>query len=148
MSVPRGAGFPREGEGNARPSGTAGGSSDPLPLPGGLWMRHEPGQTVTVGLTQEFQARVGRVTRFRGPLPGTFHRQGEPLVSLESEKWVGHFSNPLDGTIVEVNDAWYRDPSSLSSCPWVEAWFYRLLPAGPSTGPPSDRVPGRDPPGP
>ncbi len=119
-------------EGPALPT-AQGKPSDPLPMPGGLWMCREPGQTVTVGLTQEFQAQVGRVTRFRGPTPGSFHRQGESLVSLESEKWVGHFSNPIDGTVLEVNEAWYRDPSALGSCPWREAWLYRLLPLESST---------------
>jgi glycine cleavage system H lipoate-binding protein len=87
-----------------------------------------------VGLTKEVRAQVGRVTRFRGPSPGTFHRQGEPLISLESEKWVGHFSNPLDGTVTEVNEAWYRDPSALGACPLEDAWFYRLLPKAPLVG--------------
>ncbi len=119
---------PRHRREDPKPTAVAGQPPDPVPLPGGLWICQEPGHRVTVGLTQELQSQVGRVTRFRGPVPGTFHRQGEPLVSLESEKWVGHQPNPLDGTVVEVHEAWYHDPSALGSCPWKEAWFYRLLP--------------------
>jgi glycine cleavage system H lipoate-binding protein len=134
--------------GDPEPTGQAPGACPagvPALLHSGLWTRQELDRVVTVGLAEEMIGKVGRVMRFRGPVPGTFHRRGEPLVSLESEKWVGHFPNPLDGTVLEVNEHWYREPWALNSCPWTEAWFYRLLPASSVGGRPPDPRPERGP---
>ena len=95
-----------------------------------LWVRREPDGSVTVGMTDRGQRRAGRVVHWRGPAIGTVHRKGEAVVSLESEKWVGHLAMPLDGTIVGTNEALYGDPSAINHDPYGRGWFYRIRPDG------------------
>ena len=96
-----------------------------------LWGRREADGAITVGMTDVGQRRTGPVVHWRGPTVGTVLRKGEPVVSLESEKWVGHLAMPFDGTIVAANGALYGDPSAINRDPYGQGWFYRARPEGP-----------------
>ena len=96
-----------------------------------LWGRRESDGSVTIGMTDVGQRRTGPVVHWRGPTVGTVHRKGEPVVSLESEKWVGHLAMPFDGTIVATNEALYGDPSAINRDPFGHGWLYRARPHGP-----------------
>ena len=93
---------------------------------GDLWTRREPDGTLTVGLTDEGQQRTGRIVHWRGPTLGAVCRRGDAIVSLESEKWVGHLPAPTSGTIVASHDALISDPSPINRDPYGEGWFYRI----------------------
>lgn len=95
-----------------------------------LWVRREPDGSVTVGLTDEGQQRTGRIVHWRGPVLGAVHHHGDAVVSLESEKWVGHLPAPAGGTIVATHDALTADPSPINRDPYGEGWFYRIRPDG------------------
>ena len=84
--------------------------------------------SVTVGLTVRGQELVGSVVHFRGPDARRRFRAHEPVVSLESSKWVGHLAMPADGEIVETNGAAVADPGLINRDPQGAGWLYRYRP--------------------
>ncbi len=102
------------------------------PLPGGeLWAREGPAGEFVLGLTRSASERVGRLVHVRGPAQGSRIRAGEPALSLESEKWVGHLSVPAAGTVVATNPAAVADPPLVQRDPEGEGWLLRLRPDRP-----------------
>lgn len=128
------------GESDPLSATRSGPSGVPCLLDVDLWARREPDGSVTIGITDRAQLRAGPVVHWRGPAVGTFHRKGEAVVSLESEKWVGHLPMPLDGTIVATNEALYGDPTTINRDPYGRGWFYRIHPEGPDELEGSDLV--------
>ena len=110
------------------------------PVPQGLWARRESDHSFTVGLREETRQKVGRITAFRGPVPGSSYRSGDPVVSIESDKWVGHFPLPMDGIVVAVNESLYQDPSPINRDPQGSGWLFRYRPSG-THGPEADPPP-------
>lgn len=96
-----------------------------------LWCRRDRDGSYLIGLSQVAQDRAGRVAHYRGPVVGGRYGRGEPAVSLESEKWVGHLPLPVPGTVVDVNHALESDPSLINRDPYGEGWLYRMRPEDP-----------------
>ncbi len=97
-----------------------------------LWYRSDADGTVVVGLTDDAQRRAGALAHYRGPRPGRSYRAGEPAISLESEKWVGHLGLPVDGTVISTNPAVEADPASINRDPYGAGWLYRMRPRDPA----------------
>ncbi len=111
-------------------------SSGPDPAPTcrigpDLWFRREDATTYRVGLTDAAQRRAGPIVHCRGPEAGRSYRRGEPVVSIESQKWVGHLGVPVDGTVLETNPLVEADPATINRDPYGAGWLYRLHPSGP-----------------
>jgi glycine cleavage system H protein len=98
-----------------------------------FWFRRESDETYLVGLTDAAQRRAGVLAHYRGPVPGRTYRAGEPALSLESEKWVGHLSLPVDGTVVETNRAAEAHPTTINQDPYGSGWLYRVRPSKPGS---------------
>ena len=91
-----------------------------------LWFRRAEDGTVVVGLTEAAQQRAGPIAHYRGPSTGRAYRAGEPALSLESEKWVGHLALPVEGLVVETNALAERDPSTINRDPYGAGWLFRM----------------------
>jgi len=98
-----------------------------------LWFRRDADGTYLVGLTDLAQRRAGTLAHYRGPAAGRLYRAGEPAVSLESEKWVGHLGLPVDGTVVATNPAAEADPRTINQDPYGAGWLYRMRPLEPGS---------------
>jgi glycine cleavage system H protein len=98
-----------------------------------LWYRPEVDGTYRVGLTDAAQRRAGALAHYRGPVAGREYRAGEPAVSLESEKWVGHLGIPVDGTVVATNGAAEADPTTINRDPYGAGWLYQMRPREPGS---------------
>ncbi|HLY77565.1 MAG TPA: glycine cleavage system protein H [Thermoplasmata archaeon] len=98
-----------------------------------LWFRAEPDGTYVMGLTEAAQRRAGPLAHYRGPVAGRAYRAGEPALSLESEKWVGHLGLPVDGQVVATNPAAEADPPVINRDPYGAGWLYRMRPREPGT---------------
>lgn len=103
------------------------------PIGPDLWFRRDPDGTYVIGLTESAQRRVGSVAHYRGPTVGRSYRAGEPAVSLESEKWVGHLGLPVDGTVVAANPLIETDPTVVNRDPHGSGWLYRMRPREPGS---------------
>jgi glycine cleavage system H protein len=96
-----------------------------------LWFRREADGTYVVGLSDAAQRRAGPLAHYRGPIAGRTYRAGEPALSLESAKWVGHLGLPVDGSVVASNAQAESDPTTINRDPYGVGWLYRMRPKEP-----------------
>ena len=93
-----------------------------------LWFRRGLGGTYVIGLTHAAQRRAGTIAHYRGPEVGRRYRKDESAVTLESDKWVGHLTLPVAGTVVETNETLAADPGAINREPYGAGWLYRMRP--------------------
>jgi glycine cleavage system H protein len=94
-----------------------------------VWLRFGPDGTVTLGMTDSAQARVGKLVNIRIKAVGKTVRKGGSAGTIESAKWVGPFPAPLSGEIVETNEATFRrDILAANKDPYGRGWILRMRP--------------------
>lgn len=76
-----------------------------------------------VGITHHAQDALGDVVFVDLPQAGTPAVAGRVVGEIESTKSVGELYAPVDGEIVEVNDALADDPSLVNSDPYGAGWM-------------------------
>ncbi|GAA5150704.1 glycine cleavage system protein GcvH [Microbacterium pseudoresistens] len=84
------------------------------------------GTTATVGITDYAADKLGDVVFVELPAVGTAVTANAVVGEIESTKSVGELYAPLDGTIVEVNDAVVDDPSLVNSAPFESGWLVKI----------------------
>jgi glycine cleavage system H protein len=95
------------------------------------WLKIEKG-VATVGITQHATEQLGDLVFVELPEAGTSFSKGDTAATLESVKAASDVYSPLDGEIVEVNDAIVDDPSIVNSDPMGKGWFFKIKLADPS----------------
>ena len=90
------------------------------------------GQSVTQGLTDFGQAIAGEIIYVEAPRVGREVRQGDPLMSMESGKWVGRVRATVGGRIAAANDALESDSTLVNSDPYGEGWLVQIDMADPA----------------
>ncbi len=89
------------------------------------WLLVE-GDIVTVGITAHAAEQLGDVVFVELPEVGTEVAKDDEIVVIESVKAASDILAPLDGEVVEVNDAIVNEPSKVNDDPEGEAWFFKL----------------------
>lgn len=92
------------------------------------WLVTE-GDIVTVGITKHAAEQLGDVVFVELPEVGTEITKDEEVVVIESVKAASDILAPLDGEIVEVNEAIVDAPSKVNEDPEGEAWFFKVKPS-------------------
>lgn len=82
-------------------------------------------EVVTVGITAYAATQLGDVVFIELPEPGREVTKGEEIVVIESVKAASDIMAPLDGEIVEVNDALVETPGLVNEDAEA-AWFFRM----------------------
>ncbi|RFU14316.1 glycine cleavage system protein GcvH [Rhodobacteraceae bacterium W635] len=95
------------------------------------WLRAE-GDTVTVGITEHAATQLGDVVFVELPEAGTTVAKDDEIVVIESVKAASDIMAPIDGEIVEVNDALADNPGLVNEDPLGEAWFFKVKASDPS----------------
>ncbi|MCG5499572.1 glycine cleavage system protein H [Ectothiorhodospira lacustris] len=90
-----------------------------------VWLRREPGDILTVGMTDLSQAIAGKILHVRVRRPGSRRPPGKPVATIESGKWAGPVPNFVDCTILEINEAVMATPALLNQDPFG-AWIARV----------------------
>ncbi|SIS77264.1 glycine cleavage system protein GcvH [Phaeovulum vinaykumarii] len=93
------------------------------------WLRPE-GDLVVVGITAHAAEQLGDVVFVELPEPGPVEK-GAEIVVIESVKAASDIVAPLDGEIVEINEALAETPGQINEAP-LEAWFFKIRPADPA----------------
>lgn len=94
-----------------------------------VWVRFDPGELVTMGMTDPAQSRCGKVVSVRFKAVGRRVALGQSLATIESAKWVGPFPAVLSGEIAETNEAAFRrDVLVANRDPYGAGWLVRLRP--------------------
>ncbi|MCP4428709.1 MAG: glycine cleavage system protein H [Chloroflexi bacterium] len=94
-----------------------------------VWVRPEDDGTITVGMTDAAQHIAGKVIIAMPKKVGRKVKKGRSAGTVESGKWVGPIKSPVNGLVVEANDALRADPSPLNTDPYGGGWFVRIEPS-------------------
>lgn len=94
------------------------------------WLKIENG-VATVGITTHAAEQLGDLVFVELPEVGATFSKGGDAATVESVKAASDVYCPLDGEIVEVNEAITSDPSLVNSDPQGAGWFFKLKLANP-----------------
>lgn len=89
------------------------------------WLRIEASGEVTVGITSFAQEALGDVVFVQLPDTGCYE-QGAEVAVLESVKAASNITMPLDGEVVDVNQALADNPELVNESPMEDGWFFRI----------------------
>ncbi len=93
------------------------------------WVRHED-DVVTIGITEHAQDELGDVVFIELPEIGTSFASGDSFGTVESVKAVSDLYTPVDGEVVEVNEALNDAPEKINEDSYGEGWIVRLRVSG------------------
>ena len=89
------------------------------------WVRVD-GDMATVGISDHAQSELGDITYLELPEPGDGVSRSEPFGIVESVKAASDIYAPVDGEIVERNDAVVDAPDLVNSSPYERAWLVKV----------------------
>ena len=89
------------------------------------WLRVD-GDVVVVGITEHASEQLGDVVFVELPEPETQVTKGDEICVIESVKAASDIVAPVDGEIVEVNDALADNPGLVNEDPLGAAWFFKM----------------------
>jgi glycine cleavage system H protein len=84
------------------------------------------GDTATIGITAYAADKLGDVVYVDLPKAGTSIASGKVVGEIESTKSVGELFAPVDGEVVEANDAVVTDPTLVNSDPYGAGWMLKV----------------------
>ena len=89
------------------------------------WLRPE-GDVIVVGITEHAATQLGDVVFVELPEVETQVAKGDEIVVIESVKAASDILAPLDGEIVEINEALVDNPALVNEDAMGEAWFFKM----------------------
>jgi len=92
------------------------------------WLREEDG-VIVVGITEHAATQLGDLVFVELPEPGTIVSKDDEIVVIESVKAASDILAPIDGEIVEINEALVANPALVNEDATGEAWFFKMKPS-------------------
>ncbi|MEM6635052.1 MAG: glycine cleavage system protein GcvH [Pseudomonadota bacterium] len=89
------------------------------------WLRAEE-DLIVVGITEHASTQLGDVVFVELPEVETMVAKGDEIVVIESVKAASDIAAPMDGEIVEVNEALADNPGLVNEDPMGAGWFFKL----------------------
>ena len=89
------------------------------------WLREEDG-VIVVGITEHASEQLGDIVFVELPDVGAQVTKDEEIVVIVSVKAASDILAPLDGEIVEVNDALTDEPSKVNQDAIGEGWIFKM----------------------
>ena len=90
------------------------------------WLRLEGGDIVVVGITEHAATQLGDIVFVELPEVESMVAKGDEVAVIESVKAASDIAAPLDGEIVEVNEAIVANPALVNEDPLGAGWFFKL----------------------
>ena len=84
------------------------------------------GSVATVGITDYAADKLGDIVFVDLPKVGSTIAEGTVVGEIESTKSVGELFAPVNGTVVEANEAVTASPELVNSDPFGEGWLIRV----------------------
>ncbi|MEM8730817.1 MAG: glycine cleavage system protein GcvH [Pseudomonadota bacterium] len=92
------------------------------------WLRPE-NDLIVVGITEHATEQLGDLVFVELPEVGATVAKDDEIVVIESVKAASDICAPLDGEIVEVNEALVEAPAMANEDPQGNGWFFKIKPA-------------------
>ena len=96
------------------------------------WINIEDHDAAVVGITLHAQDALGDVVFVDLPAVGRTFAKGEIAGVVESVKAAADVYMPVDGEVVEVNEALRDDPALANSDPLKAGWFFKVKLSNPA----------------
>jgi glycine cleavage system H protein len=84
------------------------------------------GSIATVGITAYAAEKLGDIVFVDLPKAGSAIAEGKVVGEIESTKSVGELFAPVNGTVVEANEAVSASPELVNSDPFGEGWLIKI----------------------
>ncbi|WP_072389976.1 glycine cleavage system protein GcvH [Hyphomicrobium sp. CS1GBMeth3] len=84
------------------------------------------GDVATVGITAHASTQLGDLVFVELPKVGAKLTKGQGAAVVESVKAASDVFAPLDGEVVEINEAVIQDPALVNTDPLGKGWLYRM----------------------
>ncbi|MFM8809981.1 MAG: glycine cleavage system protein GcvH [Chthoniobacterales bacterium] len=95
------------------------------------WIKVE-GDTGTVGITDHAQNELTDMVYVDPPKVGAAVTAGQAAAVVESVKAASDIYSPVDGEVVEVNEALSGNPSLVNTSPYEGGWLFKVRISNPS----------------
>lgn len=92
------------------------------------WVKQEE-DYLTVGITDHAQTMLGDLVYVELPEIDSSVEGGEECAVVESVKAAADIYCPIQGEIVEVNEAVIENPQLINEDPYGKGWLFRVRPA-------------------
>ncbi|MBM1220860.1 glycine cleavage system protein GcvH [Ponticoccus sp. SC2-23] len=89
------------------------------------WLRVD-GDLIVVGITEHAATQLGDIVFVELPEIETQVAKDDEVVVIESVKAASDILAPVDGEIVEVNEALSDNPALVNDDPLGEGWFFKV----------------------
>lgn len=96
------------------------------------WLEVHGDGTATVGITVHAQDALGDVVFVDLPEVGKTYAEKEVAGVVESVKAAADVYMPVDGEVVEVNEALRDDPALANTDPLKAGWFFKVRLSNPA----------------
>jgi glycine cleavage system H protein len=84
------------------------------------------GSVATVGITAYAADKLGDVVFVDLPTIGSTVAEGRVVGEIESTKSVGELFAPVNGTVLDINEAVVATPELVNSDPFGEGWLIKV----------------------
>ena len=84
------------------------------------------GDVATIGITDYAQGELGDVVYVDLPSVGSTFTRMDVFGTIEAVKAVSELFCPVDGEVVEINDALENDPALVNKDPYGEGWMIKI----------------------
>lgn len=95
------------------------------------WVRDDGDGLFTVGITDHAQQALGDLVYVEAAEVGNHVSADDTCCVVESVKAASDVYSPLDGEIVEVNEALNESPELVNNNPYGDGWLFRIRPSNP-----------------
>jgi glycine cleavage system H protein len=95
------------------------------------WMRAE-GDVIVIGISEHAANELGDIVFIDLPEVGTTVEKEDEVAVIESVKAASDILAPIDGEIVEVNEALGDSPALPNEDAQGAGWFFKIKPSDPS----------------
>ena len=93
------------------------------------WVRLEDDGTVTVGITDHAQEALGDLVFVELPEVDSELAAEEACAVIESVKAASDMYMPINGTVVDTNQALVDEPEIINNSPYDDGWIFKINPS-------------------
>ena len=90
------------------------------------WIRTEKDNCLVIGITDHAQQQLGDIVYVGLPNVDDILQQEATSAVVESVKAASDIYMPVDGTVIEVNEALNDNPALINESPYEDGWLFKI----------------------